>query len=370
MATYNWQQKDWPLFSFSLDGLEDDLLLFAEKTGRISGIVDSLPQEMTEQAILEIMVAEAINTSQIEGEYFERKDVLSSIRKNLGLHYDAEDVRNKSAAGVGELMSDVRKSYNELLSSAKLFSWHSMLFPDNRNMVVGAWRTHVEPMQVISGVMGKEKVHFEAPPSGQVAAEMEAFITWFNETAPGGKNEIKKAPVRAAIAHLYFESIHPFEDGNGRIGRAIAEKAISQTLGRPALLSLSTAIESRKKDYYQALEKAQQSNEISEWMAYFIRTLLIAQTDTAAQIEFTLKKTRFFHLYNNQLNSRQLAVVKRMLQNGYHGFEGGMNTRKYVAITKTSKATATRDLQFLTTIGAFIPAGNSGGRSTRYQLNI
>jgi Fic family protein len=370
MATYNWQQKEWPHFKFSLDSMEDDLLMFAEKLGRVSGILEGLPEETKQDIIVDIMLAEAIKTSEIEGEYPSRKDVLSSIRKNLGLHYSHAHIKDKSAAGLGELMIDVRKTFKEPLTEATLFVWHKMLLRENKTMAAGQWGVHKEPMQVISGAMGKQKIHYEAPPSSKVPKEMKRFIQWFNDTGPGGKNEIKKAQVRSAIAHLYFETIHPFEDGNGRIGRAIAEKALSQTIGRPVILSLSRTIEAKKNSYYAALEKAQQSNEITPWMAYFVKTILDAQVEAAIQIEFTLKKTRFFDRFNNLLNERQLTVIKRMLEQGTKGFEGGMNAKKYIGITKTSKATATRDMQQLLEIGAFVLAGKAGGRSTSYQVAI
>ena len=204
-------------------------------------------------------------------------------------------------------------------------------------MEVGQWRTHDDPMQVISGAMGKEKVYYEAPHSSQVPAEMKRFIQWFNSSGPGGKTEIKKAPVRSAIAHLYFETIHPFEDGNGRIGRAIAEKALSQTLGRPVVLSLSRTIESKKNVYYSSLQKAQQSNEITAWVNYFVKTILDAQIDAEAEIDFTLKKAKFFDSFKDRLNDRQLSVVKRMFQEGNKGFEGGMNARKYSQAKEKNK---------------------------------
>ena len=370
MTIYNWQQKDWLQFTFSLKNIEDELLVFAEKVGRISGILESLPQETRQEAIVDIILTEAIKTSEIEGEYPNRFDVLSSIRKNLGLHYSPEFIKDKSAAGLGELMIDVRNRYQEPLTEAILFSWHKMLLGENKTIQVGMWRTHEEPMQVISGALGKQKVHYEAPPSSIVAEEMRKFIEWFNETGPGGKNQIKNAPVRSAIAHLYFETIHPFEDGNGRIGRAIAEKALSQSIGRPVMLSLSRTIEANKNEYYLSLEKAQRSNEISSWVEYFVKTLLDAQTEAEAQIDFTLKKVKFFDRYKNRLNERQLTVIRRMLEEGPQGFEGGMNARKYIGITKTSKATATRDMQQLLEMEAFILAGNGGGRSISYRLNI
>jgi Fic family protein len=245
-----------------------------------------------------------------------------------------------------------------------------MLMGQNKRIKAGKWRTHKDPMQVVSGVIGKEKVHFEAPPSKRVPQEMHAFIQWFNDTAPGGIHEMKKAPVRSALAHLYFESIHPFEDGNGRIGRAIAEKALSQTIGRPVLLSLSRTIEANKAAYYQSLEQAQRSNEVSAWVAYFVGTVLDAQIEAETQVDFTLRKTRFLDRYKPLLNDRQEKVLTRMLAEGPTGFEGGMQARKYIAITGASKATATRDLKHLLDIGAFTLVDSAGGRSTRYALNF
>ncbi|MCC7525241.1 MAG: Fic family protein [Chitinophagaceae bacterium] len=370
MAIYNWQQKDWTLFTYSLTDAGDELLTFSEKVGRVSGIVEGLPEETKIEVIVDIILAEAIKTSEIEGEYPSRKDVLSSIRKNLGLHTSQKYIKDRSAAGLGELMIDVRKSFKEPLTEEKLFAWHRMLLGENKNIKVGQWRTHEDPMQVVSGAMGKFKIHYEAPPSSKLPAEMKKFIRWFNETGPGGRQEIRKAPVRSAIAHLYFETIHPFEDGNGRIGRAIAEKALSQTIGRPMMLSLSRTIEANKNAYYSALETAQRSNEITSWVKYFIRTTLDAQIEAENQIEFALKKTKFFDRFKNRLNERQMMVVQRMLEEGIKGFEGGMNARKYIGITKTSKATATRDMQQLLEIGAFKLAGKAGGRSTSYQVNL
>jgi len=368
--TYNWQQKDWPNFTYDLSGAEDALLLFAEKTGHTSGILKALPEDTQLDAIIEIMVSEAIKTSEIEGEHFSRKDVMSSIRNNLGLNKTRDPLIDKKAAGVSELMIDVRNTFKDVLTKEQLFTWHKMLLGIDAKIKVGGWRDHPEPMQIVSGAIGKEKVHYEAPPSGDVPKEMERFITWFNETGPGGKNEIKKAPVRSAIAHLYFESIHPFEDGNGRVGRAIAEKALSQGLGYPALLSMSRTIEAHRKDYYNALEAAQQSNEITSWISYFIGVTLEAQCSAEDQIDFALKKTKFFDRFKNQLNGRQLKVIRRVLEEGPMGFEGGINAGKYGSMTRVSKSTATRDLQDLLEKGALVYSGINGGRSTKYQVNI
>lgn len=365
---YNWEQPNWPKFEYNLQEIEDALFAFAEQTGHLSGVLKAMPEDTRIEAIIDTMVAEAIKTSEIEGEYLSRQDVASSIRNHLGLDTAAKPVKDKKAAGAGELMVNVRNSYDAPLTEEMLFTWHEMLLSQSRNISIGAWRHHEAPMQVISGAYGKEKIHFEAPPSSVVPKEMGQFIKWFNDTAPNGKKEIKKAPVRAAIAHLYFESIHPFEDGNGRIGRAIAEKALSQTIGRPVLLSLSRTIEADKKAYYLALEKAQRSNEITKWIIYFVDAVIKAQTQATQLIDFILKKASFFDRFKEHLNERQLKVIRKMLDAGVDGFEGGMTAKKYIAITKVSKATATRDLQALLEIGALITMG--GGRSTHYALNI
>ena len=202
----------------------------------------------------------------------------------------------------------------------------------------------------------------------EVPKNIKNFIKWFNDTTSNGKNPIKYAPIRSAIAHIYFESIHPFEDGNGRIGRAIADKALSQSTGYPLLLSLSATIEANKKEYYNALENGQKRNEITSWLSYFLQVIVDSQKTTEELIDFTLKKAQFFDLYSDKLNKRQLKAIHRMFKEGIKGFEGGMTAKKYMRITQTSKATATRDLKKIEQIGAFIIRGS--GRSTHYFLNL
>ena len=365
---YNWQQSDWPNFKYDLTKSEDVLFSFAERVGRVSGLLKGLPEDAQTEAIVEIMVSEAIKTSEIEGEFLSRKDVMSSIRNNLGLNRKVEQVKDKKAEGAGELMIDVRDTFAELLTQEKLFSWHKMVMKGSKGGTIGEWRKYKEPMQVVSGPIGRETIHFEAPPSKNVPKEMKNFIKWFNETVPKGIKEIKKPLVRSAIAHLYFETVHPFEDGNGRVGRAIAEKALSQGIGRPVLLSLSKTIEANKKAYYENLKVAQRSKEISSWIHYFVNLAMDAQIHAEEQIDFILKKTKFFDRFKDQLNGRQLRVVRRMFEEGPKGFEGGMSPKKYITITNTSKATATRDLQDLAERGVFISSG--GGRSTRYKINL
>ena len=365
---YNWQKSGWPHFKYSLEKIEDILFAFAEETGHVTGLLKGMPKNEEIEAIINMMVSEAIKTSEIEGEFLSRHDVASSIRNKLGLDKIPQKIKDKKAQGAGELIFAVRNTFLQTLTKEMLFGWHTMLLNQNKRITVGKWRFHKEPMQVVSGAAGKEKIHFDAPPADRVPAEMKRFIHWFNDTAPGGKSEIKKALVRSAIAHLYFESVHPFEDGNGRIGRAIAEKALSQTMGRPVLLSLSQAIEADKKSYYAALETAQRDNEITAWIKYFVNIALAAQLHAGSLIDFTLKKTKFFDKHNENLNTRQLKAINKMFDAGPQGFHGGMTANKYISITKTSKASATRDLQVLADLKALLPQG--GGRSTHYELNV
>ena len=361
---YNWQLEDWPRFRFDTHVVEGDLLAFADLAGQVNGMLKVLPEGIQMDALVDIMIVEAIKTSEIEGEFLSRPDVMSSIRNELGLNLPRAPIQDKASGGVGQLLVEVRNTWDVPLGTGILFDWHRMLMSGASDVAVGAWRSHEAPMQVVSGRIGKPRVHFEAPPSTRVPDEMDRFVRWFNAS----EQTLRHAPVRAAIAHLYFETIHPFEDGNGRIGRAIAEKALSQGLGRPALLSLSRSIESNKKAYYSALEQAQKSNEITGWTTYFVRLVLQAQQEAEAHIDFVLRKTRFFDRYKGQLEDRSLKVVRRMLDAGPDGFEGGMNARKYIALTRVSKATATRDLQALVELGVFTPLG--GGRSRCYQLNL
>lgn len=364
LMKYNWQQKNWPNFAYDLSGLEESLADFEARTDQISRMFRTLPEKTRHETILDMMVTEAVKTSEIEGEFISREDVMSSIRNQLGLNLELQHVKDQRAKGIAKLMLAVRNTFEDALSDAMLFGWHRMLMEGNSRILMGAWRTHEEAMQVVSGMHHKPTIHFEAPPSDQVPHEMQGYIAWFNNSA----QDMSSALVRSAVAHLYFESIHPFEDGNGRIGRALSEKALSQGLGRPVLLSLSKAIEAHKKAYYNALESAQKSNDITQWIKYFVHMTLEAQKDAEMLIDFILSKTRFYDRYHDQLDVHQLKVVNRMLEEGPVGFEGGMSAKKYIAIAGVSKATATRHLQHLKDIGVLTQNGSA--RATRYALNL
>lgn len=366
--TYNWQQPDWGKFTYSIDKIEDLLFTFTEKAGHIKGLLKAIPKSSHEEAIIEILVSEALKTFEIENEFLSREDVMSSIRHNLGLYEPNHTIKDSRAKGIGQLMIEVRNTYDLSLDELTIKNWHRLLFEHQTMIKTGEWRVHKAPMQVVSGRLDQPTIHFEAPPSHKVPQMMKLFVDWFNDTSLLGKHPIKHAPIRSAMAHLYFESIHPFEDGNGRIGRVIADKALSQTSGYPLVLSLSAAIENNKKDYYNALKEAQKSNEITGWLLYFLQVIIDAQSTTEGLINFTLKKIQFFDRHRSALNKRQLKAVNRMFKEGPKGFKGGMTAKKYMRITQTSKATATRDLKYLEQIGALNVSG--GGRSTHYTLNF
>lgn len=369
LMKYNWQQSDWPHFRYELENIHEILFSIAEKMGRASGQLSNLPLDLQTEVMINLMVEEAIKSSGIEGEYINRPDVRSSIKNKLGLNPKPVKIQDRRAQGIADLMLDVRKTFSQPLTAKKLCEWHLMLSGSiSPNLLIGRWRIDEEPMQVVSGHDGKYIVHYEAPLARDVPKEMKRFIQWFNNTAPDKPQAIKFAPVRAAIAHLYFESIHPFDDGNGRIGRAIAEKALSQSFGYPIVLSLSQAIEATKKAYYDALKKASRSNEITAWIQYFVNIILSAQINAETNINFTLQKAKFFDRFTDKLNNRQLKVIHRMMRDGVQSFEGGMSAKKYMTITGTSKATSTRDLQNLLAMHAFKQIGS--GRSVRYDLDL
>lgn len=365
---YNWQQLDWPRFSYDASKFEQAASVFMQKSAYAKGVLDGTEPAGQEQSILDMLVQEAIRSSAIEGEFLSRNDMVSSIRKQLGWPVPSIPVRDHKAAGMAELLVKSRLAFADDLSENMLFDWHLWLMRGSRNILVGQWRQHESPMQVVSGSIGSEVVHFEAPPSGIVHEEMQRFISWFNESGPSGKAPVSNPLIRSALAHLYFETIHPFEDGNGRIGRVIAEKALSQHIGQPALLSISSIIENQRGAYYSALQTAQRNNQCDAWISYFSDVVLRAQDQFIAQVNYSIRKARFFDKHRHQLNERQLKVIGKMLEVEEGDFTGGINAKKYQSIAKVSKATATRDLQDLAAKQILTASG--AGRSTGYQVNL
>ena len=364
---WNWQRPDWPTFSWDqgrLAAAEQEFLLGG---GVLVGTVKHLGPDERDQLTIEAMSTEALTTSEIEGETLDRASVQSSIRKQLGLSTDNRRV-GPAEQGIAEMMVDLYRSFAAPLSQETLFAWHRMLVRGRSDLKdVGRYRTGKEPMRVVSGAMDEPKVHFEAPPSSQVADEMARFVDWCARTAPSGE-AILPALARAGVAHLYFESIHPFEDGNGRIGRAIAEKCLAQTLGQPTLTALAATILVRRKSYYDALEKATKQNEITAWLAWFAGVAIEAQRRTIAQVEFLIDKAKLFDRLRGMLNDRQEKVLLRMFREGPEGFKGGLSAGNYGTITGASPATVTRDLVDLTARGALVRDGER--RHARYHLGV
>ncbi|MGH9682582.1 MAG: Fic family protein [Candidatus Acidiferrales bacterium] len=365
--TWNWQKPDWPIFRWDRTRLEAAEKQFLVGGGLFVGAVRHLGDEERNQLTIEAMSTEAVTTSEIEGEILDRASVQSSLRKQLGLTTDERRVR-PAERGIAEMMVDLYQSFAEPLSEGMLFRWHRMVMSGSRSVKdIGGYRTGSAPMQVVSGAIDQPKVHFEAVPSANVPSEMARFFRWFGRTAPG-REEPLPALTRAGIAHLYFESIHPFEDGNGRIGRAIAEKALAQSLGQPTLAALAATILARRKSYYEALEAANKENEITHWLMWFAGVAIEAQRRTIALVEFLIDKTKLLDRLKGQLNERQEKVLLRMFREGPEGFRGGLSAGKYSTITGASPATTTRDLADLVAKGALTRDGER--RHARYRLSV
>lgn len=364
---WNWQQPDWPDFrwdSAAIAGLEAS---FLRQSGVLIGSVKHLADEDHVAIAVDIMTGEAIKTSEIEGELLSRDSVQSSLRRAFGLATDHRRIP-PAERGIADMMIALYRDFAAPLTDGTLYEWHRMVV-NGRNDIgaVGRYRDHDDPMRVVSGPLHKPKVHFEAPPSSAMADEMKRFLAWFAATASDGTQPLGGL-ARAGIAHLYFVSIHPFEDGNGRIGRAIAEKALSQAIGQPSLIALSQVIQRGRSTYYNALEAANKANEITPWLSYFGETALEGQARSLALVDFLVAKTRYYDRFRSRLNERQARVIARMYREGLDGFEGGLSATNYITIADTSRATATRDLQELVAIGALLQTGML--KSTRYRLAI
>ena len=366
LKLWNWEQDDWPDFRFDprrLAALEER---FLQESGVYSGSVKHLEKDGRDLLVVELMSQEGLKTSEIEGEMLNRDSVQSSIRRHFGLATDHRRVP-PAEQGISELMVELYRESQVPLNEARLLHWHALLMNGRRDLVGGVYRAGSDPMQVVSGPLHSPKVHFEAPPSKAVPNEMRRFLEWYHST---GSEGAKRLPVltRAGICHLYFVSIHPFEDGNGRVARALSEKSLSEGLGKPELITLSSAIHRNRKTYYEMLERCNKHNEITEWLVYFAETVLGAQAESQRWVEFLIEKTRLIDRLRGKWNERQEKVILRMAREGPGGFQGGLSAENYLAITGTSRATATRDLQDLVEMGALVSTGRLKG--TRYRLAI
>ncbi|MGB7947826.1 MAG: Fic family protein [Candidatus Binatia bacterium] len=360
---WNWQQDDWPQFRFDRAVLQDKEAKFLFGSGLLLGTFRHIREDDKSDLTVDLISDEAVKTSEIEGEFLNRGSVQSSIRRNFGLDTDRRRIPS-AEQGIADMMTDLYRGFAEPLAHERLFRWHRMLTSGRTDLrAIGAYRTREDPMQIVSGPINKRKVHFEAPPSATVQKEMDVFITWFN-----GSGTVLPALTRAGIAHLYFVTIHPFEDGNGRIARALSEKALSQALGQSTFIALSQIIQRSRKAYYEALQRSSFDNEITEWLVYFADTVLEAQNTTQRMIDFLIQKTKLYDRYKGQLNERQEKAIARIFREGLEGFKGGLSAENYISITGASRATTTRDLQDLVDKGVLRRTGTL--KSTRYHLDI
>ena len=364
---WNWQQSDWPEFRWDEKIFVKAEAAFLQGAGVLVGSAKHLDEDGRQQLVVDAMSVEALTTSEIEGEMLNRASVQSSIQQQLGFLSDRRKVQ-PAEQGISELMVDLYRGVDGILTEDQLFSWHRMVVSGRADLRdIGRYRTSDQSMQVVSGASYAPKIHFEAPPSSRVRKEMRRFLQWFNGTAPGTDSALKPL-TRAGIAHLYFESIHPFEDGNGRIGRAIAEKALVQGFGQPIVVALARSILAHHADYYRALEGANMRNDVTKWLRWFSGIALEAQYRTFAQIDFVIHKTKLLDQVKGRINARQEKVLLRMFREGPEGFEGGMSAKKYSIIAETAPATTTRDLTGLVEVGALVRSGER--KHTRYALNV
>lgn len=365
--TWNWTQPGWPNFSYDATALELLERRFLLSSGEILGAVRHVTGEERDWLRIELLSEEAMRTSAIEGEVLDRSSVQSSLRRQFGLTTEGAPSKPREQ-GIAEMMVDVYSSFAAPLSHDTFCRWHRMLLAHDRKLeTIGAYRRHDEAMQIVSGRVDRPTVHFEAPPSAQVPREMEAFVDWFNRTTPDGPAPLP-ALTRAALGHLWFESIHPFEDGNGRLGRALAEKSLAQNIGQPSLIALAYTIERDRKGYYDQLETHQKTLDVTDWLLWFGETVLKAQRVTLDRVAFFIAKATFYDQFRDRLNDRQAKVIERMFREGPDGFRGGLSAENYIAITGKSRATTTRDLQDLVEMGALSRAGER--RHTRYWLRL
>ena len=364
---WNWTLPGWPDFRYDAKALAPFEQQFLLASGRILGAFHHVSPTEQAQLRIDLLSEEAMQTSAIEGEVLDRQSVQSSLRRQLGLDPGSAS-EGPREQGVAEMMVDVYSGFADPLTDDTLFRWHRMLLSHDRRLeTVGAYRRHSDAMQIVSGRMDRPRIHFEAPPSADVVPEMARFARWFNATGPDGATPLP-ALTRAGLGHLHFESIHPFEDGNGRLGRALAEKSLAQNIGQPTLIALAYTLEKSRRAYYDQLEHHQKTLEVTDWLVWFAQIVLRAQETTLERVGFFIRKARFYDRHRQALNDRQAKVIARMFRAGPDGFTGGLSAQNYLSITGTSRATATRDLQDLVDIGALTRTGER--RYTRYWLAL
>jgi Fic family protein len=359
---------DWPNFGWDQQSLASVLATVRHQQGRLIGRMEGLGFPLQQEAVLQTLTEDVVKSSEIEGERLDQSQVRSSIARRLGMNVGGVDVVDREVEGVVEMMLDATCNYDQPLTAERLSGWHASLFPTGRSgmrkLRVGTWRDdNTGPMQVVSGPVGRERVHFEAPAAGRLEREIRAFLHWFNED--GGRTGVDDV-LRAGLAHLWFVTIHPFDDGNGRIARAIADMVLARSEhSAQRFYSMSAQIRHERNDYYEILERTQKGTlDVTPWMEWFLGCLGRAIDGAPTMLASVLKKARFWQTVRDvPINGRQRLVLNRVLD----GFEGKLTTSKWVTIAKCSSDTALRDIVDLVERGVLV-RNPGAGRNTSYSL--
>jgi Fic family protein len=362
---YIHDQKKWPEIEWDHKRLVDLLASVRHRQGRLIGRMEGLGFQLRSEAILQTLTTDVIKSSEIEGEQLDPKQVRSSLARRLGLETAGLKKTDRNVEGVVEMMLDATQKYNSPLTQDRLFAWHAALFPTGRSGIskirVAKWRDDKEgPMQVVSGPMGRQRVHFEAPEASRLNQEMRLFLAWFAEKQP------LDPVLKAAVAHLWFVTIHPFDDGNGRMARAIADMALASSENSPQrFYSMSAQISLERNAYYDILEATQKGGlDITPWLEWFLGCLGRAFDGAEAILSSVLEKAHFWEINSaKSLNERQRKMINRLLD----GFEGKLTSSKWAALTKCSQDSASRDIEDLVKSG-ILKKNPGGGRSTSYSL--
>lgn len=370
-----WQQADWPAFRYDGAPVAQAVALARRAQGVVEGKLAAIGFSQREQLTSDAWTQEAMSTAAIEGERLDLLAVRSSVARRLSSSASPAPSSPRHIEGLLDIMDDALTQASASLTHERLHAWQAALFPTGysgmRKILVGAYRQHAEPMQIVSGALGRETVHYEAPTSVTVPAEMTRFLSWFNDT------QTAESLVHAALAHLWFETVHPFEDGNGRVGRVVVDLVLARDAAKAngmrhasRLIRISQQLLDQRDAYYAELEQAQHGSlDVTRWVVWFVSQIRLACEQASAVIDVSLNKARFWTAHGDKdLSARQRKVVNVLLDADVGGFEGGMNTQKYASITSTSRATASRELTALAELGLLVSQG--GGRSTRYQVNL
>ncbi len=373
MAIYIHELKNWPHFRWDASTIARKLGAVRNRQGRLTGRMEQLGLKLKTEANLEALTEEVTKSSEIEGEVLSRDQVRSSLARRLGFDIGALTPADRHVEGIVDMMLDATGKYTTPLTCERLFGWHAALFPTGRSgmskIIAGAWRTEQSgPMQVVSGPIGRERVHYEAPKAASLADEMNAFIDWFNEAQDGaqdGSGDIDPV-IKAAIAHLWFVTIHPFEDGNGRIARAITDMVLARSENSSQrFYSMSAQIRQERNAYYEILEATQKSDlDITGWLQWFLDCLDRAFDRADTILASVLRRARFWKRHaGHTFNDRQRTMIERL----FEGFEGKLTSSKWAMLAKCSQDTALRDIDDLVAKGV-LTKDAPGGRSTSYSL--